>query len=213
MKTKRLCVLLLTVLMAIGLLAGCSSQMGNEGGTNDGSTAAAAENAASNNKSSGNTSTLVVYFSGTGNTKNAAEMIANKENADLFEIEPAEPYSSDDLNYNDDNSRVCREYNDESLRNIQLKTATPDNWQAYDVVYVGYPIWWGIAAWPVSSFVSANDFSGKTVIPFCTSVSSGLGQSGELLAKAAGTGDWKDGQRFSSGVTQSDIDSWLDSLK
>ena len=81
------------------------------------------------------------------------------------------------------------------------------------VVLIGYPIWWGIAAWPVDTFVKANDFTGKTVIPFCTSSSSGLGQSGELLAEEAGTGNWLEGQRFSSNPSDSDINSWADSIK
>lgn len=76
----------------------------------------------------------------------------------------------------------------------------------------GHAIWWGIAAWPVDDFIEANDFTGKTVIPFCTSASSGLGQSGELLAEMAGTGDWLEGMRFSSGVSQEDVQAWLDEL-
>ncbi len=76
----------------------------------------------------------------------------------------------------------------------------------------GHAIWWGIAAWPVDGFVESNDFTGKTVIPFCTSSSSGLGESGDLLAEAAGTGNWLEGERFRSGVSQSDVQEWVDSL-
>ncbi len=82
----------------------------------------------------------------------------------------------------------------------------------YNTVYIGYPIWWGIAAWPVNNFVKGNDFTGKTVIPFCTSASSGIGDSGTLLAEMAGTGDWQDGQRFSSGASVSDVEDWVASL-
>ena len=82
-----------------------------------------------------------------------------------------------------------------------------------DTILIGYPIWWGIAAWPVNTFVEANDFSGKTVIPFCTSSSSGLGQSGEILAELAGTGNWQNGHRFSSNPSEADIKSWTDSLR
>lgn len=78
---------------------------------------------------------------------------------------------------------------------------------------IGYPIWWGIAAWPVNEFVLSNDFTGKTVIPFCISASSGLGQSGELLAEMAGGGNWLEGNRFSERPSQSDIQSWLNSLE
>lgn len=76
----------------------------------------------------------------------------------------------------------------------------------------GYPIWWGIAAWPVDSFVETNDFAGKTVIPFCTSASSGFGESGELLEEKAGGGDWQEGIRFSSGVSEEDVRNWVSGL-
>lgn len=130
----------------------------------------------------------------------------------MFELEPAEPYTDEDLNYNNDDSRVSREHEDESLRDVELVADTVENWDEYDTVFIGYPIWWGIAAWPVDSFVKANDFTGKTVIPFATSASSDLGQSGELLAELAGTGDWQEGQRFSSSVSEEDIQAWVDDL-
>ena len=156
--------------------------------------------------------TLVVYFSATGNTEEAAGYIASLTGGDLFELEPVEPYTSEDLNYSDDNSRVSLEYADESLREVELAADTVENWDDYDTVFIGYPIWWGIAAWPVDNFIEANDFTGKTVIPFCTSASSGLGQSGELLAEMAGTGDWLEGQRFSSRVSEADVEEWLSTL-
>ena len=156
--------------------------------------------------------TLVIYFSATGNTKDAAEYIAAETGADIFEITPAQEYTSDDLNYNDDSSRVSKEHNDESLRDVELTTTEVPGWESYDTVFVGYPIWWGTSAWPVDSFVKANDFTGKTVYPFCTSASSGLGRSADDLASEAGSGDWKDGQRFSSGVTQQDVADWISGL-
>lgn len=156
--------------------------------------------------------TLVVYFSASGSTKAVAETIADELDADIFELVPTQPYSSDDLNWTVSGSRVNREHDDESLRDIALTQTTPANWDDYDTVLIGYPIWWGIAAWPVNNFVKNNDFTGKTVIPFCTSSSSGLGQSGELLAEMAGTGDWLDGQRFRSGASQSDVTDWVNSL-
>ena len=155
---------------------------------------------------------LVVYYSASGNTETVAGYIAEATGGDLFAITPAEPYTSDDLNWTDENSRGSREYADESLRDVELTTTEVENWDSYDTVFIGYPIWWGIAAWPTDSFVKANDFTGKTVIPFCTSSSSGLGQSGELLAELAGTGDWLEGQRFRSGVSQEDVNEWVDSL-
>ena len=157
-------------------------------------------------------SVLVAYFSATGNTEAAAGYIADALGADTFEITPAEPYTSDDLNWRDENSRVSREHEAPSLQTVELTETTPENWEDYDTVFIGYPIWWGIAAWPVSSFVAANDFTSKTVIPFCTSSSSQLGESGALLEQAAGTGEWLDGQRFSGNVSESDVAQWLDSL-
>ena len=157
--------------------------------------------------------TLVVYYSATGNTENVANYIATATDGDLFELEPAEPYSDADLNWTDDNSRVVREHDDESLRDIELVADTVENWDSYDTVFIGYPIWWGIAAWPVNGFIEANDFTGKTVIPFCTSSSSGLGESDELLAEMAGTGDWQEGQRFRSGASKSDVAAWVESLE
>ena len=157
--------------------------------------------------------TLVVYFSAQGHTQEVANKIAENLGADIFEIQPVDEYTSEDLDWTDDNSRVTREYEDESLRNIELVSTSVDNWEEYDTVLIGYPIWWGIAAWPVDTFVKANDFNGKTVIPFCTSSSSGLGQSGELLAEEANGGDWLEGHRFRSNPSDSDINNWTDSLK
>lgn len=155
---------------------------------------------------------LVVYYSATGNTETVANYIAEATGGDIFEITPAEPYTSDDLNWTDENSRVSREYADESLRDVELTTTQVENWDSYDTVFIGYPIWWGIAAWPVSSFVAANDFDGKTVIPFCTSSSSGLGESGDLLAELADADTWLEGQRFRGGASQADVAAWVERL-
>lgn len=154
---------------------------------------------------------LVVYFSASGNTRRVAQTIANTIGSDTFEVTPIEPYTSADLNWTNRSSRVVQEYEDESLRDIPLTDTVVPNWENYDNVFIGYPIWWGIAAWPMNGFVSANDFSGKTVIPFCTSSSSGIGQSGELLASLAGTGNWVTGRRFSSGASSADIAAWVES--
>lgn len=156
--------------------------------------------------------TLVVYYSASGTTKRVATAIADAAGADLYEITPVEPYTSDDLNWNNSSSRVSREHDDESLRDIALTEITPTDWDSYDTVLIGYPIWWGIAAWPVDNFVKGNDFTGKTVIPFCTSASSGLGDSGNLLEEMAGTGDWQEGHRFSSGASDADAADWVASL-
>ena len=155
---------------------------------------------------------LVVYYSASGNTGRIAKSIADTANADTFEIVPQKVYTSEDLNWTNSDSRVCREHDDESLRDVPLKTTAVDNWTDYDTVFIGYPIWWGIAAWPVDNFVKANDFTGKTVIPFCTSASSSLGQSGTLLADMAKGGDWQEGQRFSSGASDSAVQTWVNGL-
>ena len=156
--------------------------------------------------------TLVVYYSASGNTERVAKDIAEAAGADLFEIVPTEVYTSDDLDWTNPDSRVSREHDDESLRDVPLTTTEVPDWDSYDTVFIGYPIWWGIAAWPVDTFVKNNDFTGKTVIPFATSSSSGMGQSGSLLADMAGTGEWKEGQRFSSGVSSDDVQSWVNGL-
>ena len=223
---KRTLSLLLSLVMALSLTA-CG---GNENSSSSQVSSAAPESSAAESSASeapsssevisqvqaGETASgsnvLVVYYSATGNTAEVAQYIADSTGGDLFELEPVNPYTSDDLNWTDDNSRVNQEHEDESLRDVELVADTVDNWEQYDTVFIGYPIWWGIAAWPVDGFVEANDFSGKTVIPFCTSSSSGLGESGQLLADMAGTGDWQEGQRFRSGASQEDVQSWIEEL-
>lgn len=155
---------------------------------------------------------LVAYFSGSGNTERVAQDIADELDADIFEITPVTPYTSADLDWTVDGSRVNREHDNEALRDIALTQTTPANWDEYDTVFIGYPIWWGIAAWPVNNFVRGNDFSGKTVIPFATSSSSGMGQSGTLLEEIANGGTWQSGQRFSSGVSSSTVRDWAAGL-
>ena len=156
--------------------------------------------------------TLVVYFSATGSTERVAGYIAAATGGDLFELVPVNAYTGADLSWTTPGSRVNLEHDDESLRDIELVSETVGHWEDYGRVFIGYPIWWGIAAWPVNNFIKNNDFTGKTVIPFCTSSSSGLGQSGALLAEMAGTGSWQEGQRFSSGATQSTVASWVNAL-
>lgn len=159
-----------------------------------------------------NTKVLVVYYSATGSTKKAAQTIADASGGDLFELVPTEPYTDADLNWRDDDSRVCRENEDVSLRDVELTYNSLEDFDSYDTIFIGYPIWWGIAAWPVNSFVQLNDFTGKTVIPFCTSASSGMGDSGNLLQEQAGSGNWQEGKRFSSAAAAEDIESWVKDL-
>lgn len=160
-----------------------------------------------------NKKVLVVYYSAQSHTKAVAEKVANNLNADIFEIVPEKIYTAEDLDWTNNNSRVSREHENEQLRDVKLTKTQVDNFEKYDTILIGYPIWWGIAAWPVDTFVKSNNFNGKTVIPFCTSSSSSLGQSGKLLEQKTNSGKWLEGHRFSSNPTDSDIKNWTDSLK
>lgn len=222
---KKLTALLLSVVLVLSLAA-CGSANKPAPSTTQPETSAPTEQPATEPSESSSTApaesepetqpktgkTLVVYYSASGNTERVAKDIAEAAGADLFEIVPAELYTSDDLNWTNPDSRVSREHDDESLRDVPLTTTEVPDWDSYDTVFIGYPIWWGIAAWPVDTFVKNNDFTGKTVIPFATSSSSGMGRSGSLLADMAGTGEWQEGQRFSSGVSGDDVQSWVNGL-
>ena len=217
---KKLTALLLSVVLALSLAA-CGSANKPASSTTQPETSAPTEQPESSSTAPAESEpetqpktgkTLVVYYSASGNTERVAKDIAEAAGADLFEIVPTEVYTSEDLNWTNPDSRVSREHDDESLRDVPLTTTEVPDWDSYDTVFIGYPIWWGIAAWPVDTFVKNNDFTGKTVIPFATSSSSGMGQSGSLLADMAGTGDWQEGQRFSSGVSGDDVQSWVNGL-
>ena len=222
---KKLTALLLSVVLVLSLAA-CGSANKPASSTTQPETSAPTEQPATEPPESSSTApaesepetqpetgkTLVVYYSASGNTERVAKDIAEAAGADLFEIVPTEVYTNDDLDWTNPDSRVSREHDDESLRDVPLTTTEVPDWDSYDTVFIGYPIWWGIAAWPVDTFVKNNDFTGKTVIPFATSSSSGMGQSGSLLADMAGTGEWQEGQRFSSGVSSDDVQSWVNGL-
>ena len=217
---RKLAALLLCGVMNLSLLAGCGSKASsNDTPAQTPSNSASAsvetpENASADgvDNSAAVGKVLVVYYSASGNTRRVAGDVAAAAGGDLFEIVPTEVYTSDDLNWTNSDIRVSREHNDESLRDVELTTTEVENWDEYDTVFIGYPIWWGIAAWPVNNFVKDNDFTGKTVIPFCTSTSSGIGRSGELLAEMAGTGDWQEGQRFSGRAPDGAVRDWAQSL-
>ena len=217
---KKLTALLLSVVLVLSLAA-CGSANKPASSTTQPETSAPTEQPESSSTAPAESEpetqpetgkTLVVYYSASGNTARVAKDIAEAAGADLFEIVPTEVYTSEDLNWTNPDSRVSREHDDESLRDVPLTTTEVPDWDSYDTVFIGYPIWWGIAAWPVDTFVKSNDFTGKTVIPFATSSSSGMGQSGSLLADMAGTGEWQEGQRFSSGVSSDDVQSWVNGL-
>lgn len=217
---KKLTALLLSVVLVLSLAA-CGSANKPASSTTRPETSAPTEQPESSSTAPAESEpetqpetgkTLVVYYSASGNTERVAKDIAEAAGADLFEIVPTEVYTSEDLNWTNPDSRVSREHDDESLRDVPLTTTEVPDWDSYDTVFIGYPIWWGIAAWPVDTFVKNNDFTGKTVIPFATSSSSGMGQSGSLLADMAGIGEWQEGQRFSSGVSSDDVQSWVNGL-
>lgn len=222
---KKLTALLLSVVLVLGLAA-CGSANKPASSTTQPETSAPTEQPATEPSESSSTApaesepetqpetgkTLVVYYSASGNTERVAKDIAEAADADLFEIVPTEVYTNDDLDWTNPDSRVSREHDDESLRDVPLTTTEVPDWDSYDTVFIGYPIWWGIAAWPVDTFVKNNDFTGKTVIPFATSSSSGMGQSGTLLEEMANGGTWQSGQRFSSGASSSTVRDWAAGL-
>lgn len=156
--------------------------------------------------------TLVAYYSASGTTDRIAQFIAEELNADLFVITPVDEYTDADLDWMDSSSRVVTEHNNLN-RHTELVTVTPENFDSYDNVFIGYPIWWQEAAWVVNDFVTENDFTGKNVIPFCTSMSSPLGESGTKLAEMAGTGNWLEGMRFTSHSSQKQVQEWVSSLE
>ena len=201
---------LLTAVVFILALAGCAA--GNNAGQTETETKAVETKAAqtpktvsSDTESSGKT--LVVYFSATGTTKGVAEQIASIANADIYEITAAQPYSSDYLNWNDSGSRTTIEQNDKTVRPVIGSEQA--NLDGYDTIFIGYPIWWGEEPRIMDTFVESYDFTGKTMIPFCTSGGSGIGASGDNLKANAGTGNWLEGERLSS---SSDIEGWIKGL-
>lgn len=153
---------------------------------------------------------LVAYFSATHTTEGVAEKIADGLQADLYEIVPEEPYTEADLDYNDNNSRSTLEMNDASAR--PAISGSVENMDQYDVVFLGYPIWWGEAPRIIDTFVESYDFTGKTIIPFCTSGGSGMGSSATDLEQLTKGAEWLEGQRLSKNDSQDDIMEWVNSL-
>ncbi len=156
------------------------------------------------------TNVLVAYFSATGTTEGVAENIAAGLNADLYEIVPQEPYTDADLNYNDDDSRSTIEMNDPDAR--PAISGSVENMEQYDIVFIGYPIWWGEAPRIISTFVESYDFSGKTIVPFCTSGGSGIGSSAEDLEELTSGAEWLSGSRLRGSDSQEDVMEWVNGL-
>ncbi len=159
----------------------------------------------------GHSDVLVAYFSATGTTKGVAEKIAAVTGGDLYEILAAEPYTEDDLNYNDRSSRSTTEQND---KNARPGIGSEDiSLEGYTTVYLGFPIWWGEEPRILDTFVEKYSFDGITIIPFCTSGGSGIGRSGPNMEALAGSGTWLEGSRFSGNVSEADLQSWIEGLK
>lgn len=156
--------------------------------------------------------TLVVYYSASGQTERVARIIAEKLGANLFELQPTAPYSEADFDWTNPESRVSKEHGDENLRNVDLVQETPENWEEYDTVFIGCPIWYGIFAWPANRFMKINSFADKTVVPFCVSHSSPLGDSDQQLRAMTSSGDWKNGVRFAMDPSEAEIEEWLKGL-
>lgn len=154
---------------------------------------------------------LVVYFSATGTTKGVAEKIAALTGGDMYEILAAQPYSEEDLNYNDADSRTTHEQNDP---NIRPEIESEDiSFEGYKTIYLGYPIWHGQAPRIISTFVEKYSFENITVIPFCTSGSSGIGQSAVTLEEQAGSGRWLTGECFDGNVSEDNLRTWIKEMK
>ncbi|MBQ6313118.1 MAG: flavodoxin [Lachnospiraceae bacterium] len=165
---------------------------------------------AGSNDSNSENSTLVVYFSATGNTKGVAEKIASITGADIYEIKAVEEYTDADLDWNDSESRTTHEQNDPSVR--PEIGSDPVSLEGYTTVYIGYPIWWGEEPRIMDTFVESYDFDGITMLPFCTSGSSGIGRSGKNLADNAGSGNWLEGARFGAGASEDEIRTWIEDM-
>lgn len=153
---------------------------------------------------------LVAYFSATNTTEGVAEHIANGLNADIYEIVPEDPYTDADLNYNDNNSRTTIEMNDPDAR--PAISGSVENMEQYDIVFIGYPIWWGDAPRILSTFVESYDFSGKTIVPFCTSGGSGIGSSASNLEQLTSGATWLSGRRLNGSDSQNTVMEWVNSL-
>ena len=200
---KKTIVILFSLLMMISFIA-----CGNTADQAEQSSAGSSSQETSQEEQ--NVRTLVAYFSATNTTEGVAQHIAEGLNADLYEIVPEDPYTDADLDYNDDNSRSTVEMNDPDVR--PEISGSVENMEQYDVVFIGYPIWWGEAPRIVSIFVERYDFSGKTIVPFCTSGGSGIGDSAENLQQLTDGAEWLDGQRLNGSDSQDAIMEWVNGL-
>lgn len=154
--------------------------------------------------------TLVAHFSASGVTKSVAERLAKTAGADLFEIEPAKPYTAADLNWNDKNSRSTLEANDPTCR--PAIASKPLELDKYSTIYLGFPIWWYVAPTIINTFLESYDFSGKTIVPFATSGGSGMGSTNEKLAPSCPGAILMKGKMLNGLLSQEELKAWVKSL-
>ena len=198
------------VLIFSSLMIFCFSACASENSTDNTAQSTQQSSSAPSTTEKSGSKILVAYFSCTGNTENAAKQIAAATGGDLYAIQPAQPYTADDLNYNDDTTRATTEQHDLNIR--PALSGTVDNFQQYDVIFVGYPIWWDQAPRVINTFMESYDFSDKTVIPFCTSGGSNITNSINQLKSTYSDINWLDGKRLGGGVSADEVASWIDSL-
>lgn len=210
-KMKKIIALLVALLLVFGLTAcGGGNSENTEDSSSETATVSSSEETAAEEPQT-DTGVLVVYFSATGTTKGVAEKIASVTGADLYEIKAAQEYTAEDLDWNDSDSRTTHEQNDPSVR--PEIGSDPVSLEGYSTIYIGFPIWWGEEPRIMDTFVESYDFDGITMIPFCTSSSSGIGMSGKNLESNAGSGKWLDGERFSGSVSEDELQTWIEGLK
>ncbi|MBR4090904.1 MAG: flavodoxin [Mogibacterium sp.] len=208
---KKIIALLVALLLVFGLTAcGGGNSENTEDSSSETATVSSSEETAAEEPQT-DTGVLVVYFSATGTTKGVAEKIASVTGADLYEIKAAQEYTAEDLDWNDSDSRTTHEQNDPSVR--PEIGSDPVSLEGYSTIYIGFPIWWGEEPRIMDTFVESYDFDGITMIPFCTSSSSGIGMSGKNLESNAGSGKWLDGERFSGSVSEDELQTWIEGLK
>ena len=217
---KKAIAILLSLTMILGLAAcGNSASQTEQPSTEDTSVESkgdteSAENGTdmenTDNQDVQNHKALVAYFSATGTTKGVAEHIANGLNADIYEIVPEEPYTDADLDYNDNNSRTTIEMNDLDAR--PAISGSVENMEQYDIVFIGYPIWWYVAPTIINTFLESYDFSGKTIVPFATSGGSGMGSTNEKLAPSCPGAILMKGKMLNGLLSQEELKAWVKSL-
>ncbi len=221
---KKVIIILVTLLMAVSLMACVGNNKPAESTIPDTTNATEKasipeisnsetekeSNEAESEKDTNKVKTLVAYFSATNTTKTLAEYVADELNADIYEIVPETPYTTADLNYNNDKSRSTIEMNDPSSRPAISNSV--ENMEQYDIIFVGYPIWWSEAPRIIDTFLESYDFNGKTIIPFCTSGGSGIGSSATKLEGLTKGANWLSGRRFSGGTSRDEMVEWVNSL-